>query len=643
MVQYDKYMSYKEDFSMKNKRVVSLLMAVILMLTLLPATPASAKAKTKLSAKSITMTVGDTKTIKLLNSKKGAVWSRENSNINIISETKKKVKIKAVEEGKSIVYALVGKKEYKCKITIKEKEKPKNTNTPKPTNKPTPEPETIPDITTTSEPEDKKYISNFTIPEQEIYNGNEVSISISNTETTDRGINIEFTYVNNSDKDYSMSAHEYAVNGLMAGEHLYGSDVDVPARKKAKSSILIEYEWFKDAEITDFKKLEVMFWAYYNSFKEWESGKISISTNKDDGKTYIPSGNKIYSDENMELNYISNDKNTYKFCLKNRTQFEKSWTLSNCSINDWAYDLGSCKYDLYSEPVLDGCYTIFELVIDDDFLNYNNIKEINNIEFDLEFEYGIKSDKIRLDINNGTVSASIISKPSITPTLTPIQTPEPVITSKPEPTIAPQPTATSKPIIPMPVPTVEPKPTVAPVEYNVEILAEYTLSQNFSKYKKHFIVIKNNSSETVDIVSSSLAYMLDGTMVGAANSKLYALGAGCISVLYEMFETDNEIGYYETQINPSPSKIYKSVIQDLSYIQNDIEKGAVFQVTNNGDDAAEFVKGYVLFFQGDKLVDYKDRYFTNNENEISPGETISKQITTYEDFNRVEFYLTGRK
>ena len=278
--------------------------------------------------------------------------------------------------------------------------------------------------------------------------------------------------------------------------------------------------------------------------------------------------------------------------------------------------------------------------------------------------YDIKSDKIRLDIKNGTVSASIMPKPSIMPTSSPeqivtpdvtvIPTIEPVITLPPiitpDPTL--KPTATPKPIItPSIMPTVEPvftpEPTATPIaipeENSIEMLAEYTLPDNIGWYTRHFIVIKNNSSETVDVSTSSLAYTPDGTMAGAANSKLYALGAGCISILYEAFETSSEIGYYETKINSLPSKLYKSVIQDLSYVQNDIEKGAVFQVTNNGSEAAKFVKGYVLFFQGDKLVDYKDRYFTGNESEIKPGETISKQITTYDSYDRIEFYLIGRK
>ncbi len=121
---------------MKNKKMVSIVVVVVLVLALIPIKTSNAKTKAKLSEKNITMTVGDTKVIKLVNSKKGAIWSTENQNIEIISETKKKVKIKAVEEGKSKVYALVGKKEYKCNIFINDKSGNKNEDEPEPTIKP---------------------------------------------------------------------------------------------------------------------------------------------------------------------------------------------------------------------------------------------------------------------------------------------------------------------------------------------------------------------------------------------------------------------------------------------------------------------------------------------------------------------------
>lgn len=176
-----------------------------------------------------------------------------------------------------------------------------------------------------------------------------------------------------------------------------------------------------------------------------------------------------------------------------------------------------------------------------------------------------------------------------------------------------------------------------------EIIAEYTLADSIGWYTRHFIIVKNNSNDTVDIATSSLAYSHDGTMVSAADGSFDALGAGCISVFYEAFETDKEIDYYETDIKTAKSSYYESVIQDLTYVQNDIEDGAIFQVTNNGDQSAEFVEGYALFFKNNELVSYESAYFTDDDSEIKPGKTISKQMTSNNEFDNIEFYLTGRR
>lgn len=178
---------------------------------------------------------------------------------------------------------------------------------------------------------------------------------------------------------------------------------------------------------------------------------------------------------------------------------------------------------------------------------------------------------------------------------------------------------------------------------NVLVISEYTLSDGIGWYTRHFMVLENKSNETVDISTSSLAYNENGSMVSAANASFDALGAGCTSIIYEAFETGEQIDHYDTEINVSPSKYYESVIQDLSFVQNDISGGAVFQVTNNGDNAAEFVEGYALFFSGEELVGYDSSYFTDGDSEIKPGKTISKQLTCRQNFDRIEFYMTGRR
>lgn len=180
-------------------------------------------------------------------------------------------------------------------------------------------------------------------------------------------------------------------------------------------------------------------------------------------------------------------------------------------------------------------------------------------------------------------------------------------------------------------------------EVGVEILKEYTLSDGIGWYTRHFMIVRNNSNETVEISTSSLAYDKDGNILGAEDASFDALGAGCTSVMYEAFDVEGDVAYYETTLNTSSNRYYESVIQDLSYVQNDIENGAVFQVTNNGEKAAEFVEGYALFFKGDQLVAFDNTYFTDDDSEIKPGATISKQLDVYEEFDRIEFYLTGRR
>ena len=228
------------------------------------------------------------------------------------------------------------------------------------------------------------YLTSFTVSKKVIYKGNGVSISVDKAKKGSRNVEITFVVKNNTKKDYGIAAHEYAVNNLMAGGSTYGSDVNVPSGNKARFTISISKDWFKQNGIKTFKKLDIMFWGYYDHMKEWESPKVS--------------------DDNIDIGYVSKKSDTYTFYVKNKTDMERRWSVENCSVNGWAYDLGSAKYDLYSEPILNGCYAVFELPIDKDFKKENSIKKIKKIEFDIEFEGGfdddynyieeIKSDKI---------------------------------------------------------------------------------------------------------------------------------------------------------------------------------------------------------------------------------------------------------
>lgn len=108
-----------------TKKLLALISAVILMTTLLvPAFEASA-ASVKLNKTKIVLVVGQTYNLKVSGTKKTPQW--RSSNKKIVSVTKKGV-VKGLKKGTATVTAKIGKKTYKCKVTV---EAPKISNTKK--------------------------------------------------------------------------------------------------------------------------------------------------------------------------------------------------------------------------------------------------------------------------------------------------------------------------------------------------------------------------------------------------------------------------------------------------------------------------------------------------------------------------------
>lgn len=123
---------------MKNKRVVSIIMELALIVTLLPVMPASAKVK--LSATSKTLEVGKSTTLKVTGTKKKVKWSSSNKKVATVTQ---KGKVTAKKVGTSTIKAKVSGKTYKCKVSVKGKNAeaeetpiPSETKEPTPTSKP---------------------------------------------------------------------------------------------------------------------------------------------------------------------------------------------------------------------------------------------------------------------------------------------------------------------------------------------------------------------------------------------------------------------------------------------------------------------------------------------------------------------------
>ena len=85
---------------------------------MIPTMDVSAAKKVKLSRTTVTIYVGKTVTLKLKNNKNKVRWSSSNRNIATVT---KKGKVKGKKAGKTTITAKVGKKKYRCRVTIRKK------------------------------------------------------------------------------------------------------------------------------------------------------------------------------------------------------------------------------------------------------------------------------------------------------------------------------------------------------------------------------------------------------------------------------------------------------------------------------------------------------------------------------------------
>ena len=122
-----------------NQLFVTALTAAMAVSLLSPAEPAAAAKKVKFNVKTLSLTVGKKKTLKIKNAKKKAKWSIKSGKDKIKLQKKKKasVVVAAKKAGSAKVQAKVGKKKYVCKVVVKAKTVKNGTSAgTKTTNKP---------------------------------------------------------------------------------------------------------------------------------------------------------------------------------------------------------------------------------------------------------------------------------------------------------------------------------------------------------------------------------------------------------------------------------------------------------------------------------------------------------------------------
>lgn len=160
----------------------------------------------------------------------------------------------------------------------------------------------------------------------------------------------------------------------------------------------------------------------------------------------------------------------------------------------------------------------------------------------------------------------------------------------------------------------------------------------------YIMEVTNDSPVTISAETNVIAKDADGNTIGAASSSEDAIESGYSICLLHMFD-EGEPASYEYTISVKEDDYYAPILSDLSYEESDTGNKVIITCTNNGDEAAEFVEGTVLFFAGDKLLRHSTTYFTDDDSEIKPGNTIAEEFDFYGDepYDNYKVYFTGSR
>ena len=176
------------------------------------------------------------------------------------------------------------------------------------------------------------------------------------------------------------------------------------------------------------------------------------------------------------------------------------------------------------------------------------------------------------------------------------------------------------------------------VASELSIIKEYRWKTSYSNYLA--LVLKNNSAYTVSPrVQISFKDEKDA-VVGAENKSENAFGPG--SEMVFVFSNNEPFAKYEYIISANEEKYYSECVSKLECTYSTTVEKAIIQVKNNGNKAAEFVEYTVLFKNDGEVVGYEWGFCYDSDGEIKPEMTEIREAFSYEKFNSIEVYLTGR-
>jgi len=170
------------------------------------------------------------------------------------------------------------------------------------------------------------------------------------------------------------------------------------------------------------------------------------------------------------------------------------------------------------------------------------------------------------------------------------------------------------------------------------VIHEHHYSSSLSPWV--FLIINNTSEFALDISGALETFDTNGKILSHNDSSVEAVAPGTETIL--TFLLDEKYASTKYEISVSETEYYGPVVQNLTYTSSPAKNKEIVTVTNNGGIAAQFVEGTALFIKNDVIVDYNTAYFTDDDYEIKPGKSITKEVSCYEAYDTMIIVFTGR-
>ena len=189
--------------------------------------------------------------------------------------------------------------------------------------------------------------------------------------------------------------------------------------------------------------------------------------------------------------------------------------------------------------------------------------------------------------------------------------------------------------------------TIAPSAENLAELLDIETVQ----WHKHFInadhyhydlIVTNNSQQMIEAQFTIKFFDASGNVIGVSNVSTEALNAGASHFI----PASNESPFDHAEVSVMSVKVddrYNGGMENVAcndYAVNG-EK-VIFEVTNNGNAAVQFISAYVLFYNGNEVVDCNQAYAIDADNELKPGATLLSEVSTNKSFTSYRIFYYGR-